>query len=456
MKPNSTTNQPRAIKPVFDPEPPMRFFCVPVELLHPSPQNARCHSSKQIRQIAKSIKEFGFTNPILVDEKFAIIAGHGRYDAAVLLGLKDLPIIQIRGLTNPQKRALRLADNRIAENASWDRKILAAELQALIEVNFDVEITGFEIPEIDILIGHPDQSPDKTEALIEPIRNAPPVAAVGDLWRLGKHSLLCGTSLEESSYSRLLVGELAEMVFADGPYNIVIDGGATGKGKTRHPEFQMASGEMSSDEYIDFLRRGMELLAKFSKQDSIHFQMIDWRHVLELLLAARNLLELKNLCVWAKTNGGMGSFYRSQHEFVAVLKNGKGPHINNIALGKWGRSRTNLWTYSGVNAFRKGRTEDLTDHPTVKPFDLVADAILDCSNIGGLVLDPFAGSGTTILACERTKRRAAAIEIDPYYVDVAIRRFEKMTGIQAIHSATGLTFAEVRAQPTSQSPETER
>jgi DNA modification methylase len=251
---------------------------------------------------------------------------------------------------------------------------------------------------------------------------------------------MCETSLDKSSYLRLLEGELAEMVFADGPYNVIIDGGATGKGKTRHPEFQMASGEMSSDEFIAFLRRIMERLAEFSKQGSIHFQMIDWRHVLELLLAARNLLDLKNLCVWAKTNGGMGSFYRSQHEFVAVLKNGKGPHINNIALGKWGRNRTNLWTYSGVNAFRKGRTEDLTDHPTVKPVDLVADAILDCSNISGLVLDPFAGSGTTILACERTGRRAAAIEIDPYYVDVAIRRFEKATGIEAIHAETGRTF----------------
>jgi DNA modification methylase len=432
---------------------PLQIEYFPPKLLKPYKRNARLHSRHQIKQLVNSILKFGFINPILTDEQLVPIAGHGRLEASDQIGLKSVPVIRISGLTEAQKRALRIADNKLAENASWDLQILAEELKVLVDLDFDVSLTGFETAEIDHLFDYDGQKADQADRVEEPQRNAPAVSRNGDLWQLGRHRLLCGSSLEESSFKAVLGGELAEMAFADTPYNKSIDGDATGNGRTHHPEFQMASGEMSEAAFVAFLKTIIALLASFTTQGSILYLMIDWGHIFELLTAAKGLIELKNICVWAKTNGGMGSLYRSQHELVGVFKNGKAPHINNILLGKWGRNRTNIWTYAGVNTFRAGRAEDLADHPTIKPIALVADAILDCSNIGGLVLDPFAGSGTTILACERTKRRAAVIEIDPYYVDVAIRRFEKATGIKAIHSDTGLEFEELRRQRGSISME---
>ena len=305
-----------------------------------------------------------------------------------------------------------------------------------------------ETTEIDILLGHDADGlseADDADEVLEPDRGAAPVSQVGDLWRLGDHWLYCGDAPDASSYSALLGDEKAEMIFTDPPYNVSIDLHARGLGRLRHREFAMASGEMSEPEYIQFLKSAAGLLARFSQDGSIHFVCMDWRHLFALLSAVGGILELKNLCVWCKSNGGMGSLYRSQHELVAVFKNGRAPHINNIELGKRGRYRTNVWHYAGVNSFRAGRARDLEAHPTVKPIKLVADAILDCSKVNGIVLDPFAGSGTTILACERSQRRAAAIEIDPHYVDTAIRRFEKMTGTSAVRAETGMSFEELRA-----------
>lgn len=418
-------------------------------LLHPYPGNPRTHPKRQVRQIAANIREFGFTNPILIDEANTIIAGHGRLEAARLLGLETVPVICLRGLSEAQKRALVIADNKLAENAHWDPDLLAKQLQELVELDFDLDLTGFETPELDILLGHSGSvtaEQDEDDELVEPERGAPPISRANDLWLLGPHRLLCANALQAESYERLLGSDKAEMVVGDPPYNAPIDGHVCGLGKIHHPEFKMASGEMSETEFADFLKTAMEHLVRYSIDGSLHFLFMDWRGLFAMLTAARGTYtEQKNLCIWSKTNGGMGSLYRSQHELVAVFKNGRAPHINNVELGRRGRYRTNVWHYPGVNTFRKDRLQDLAAHPTVKPIGLIADAILDCSKVGGLILDPFAGSGTTILACERTKRLAAAMEIDPHYVDVAIRRFQNRSRVPAMHAETGLTFDGVRA-----------
>lgn len=235
------------------------------------------------------------------------------------------------------------------------------------------------------------------------------------------------------------------MVFADPPYNVRI-ASVQGQGKIKHREFASASGEMSSEEFAAFLGRAMSIAAQYSRGGSIHYVCMDWRHLGEALAAGKEVYtELKNLVVWTKTNAGQGSFYRSQHELILVFKNGVGPHQNNIELGRHGRSRSNVWTYAGVNTFRAGRMDELSIHPTVKPVGLVADAMRDCSRRGDIILDPFMGSGTTILAAERVGRRGYGLEIDPLYVDAAIRRWQDFTKRDAVLKATGQTFDEVVA-----------
>ena len=418
-----------------------------VNALTPYPQNARTHSKRQIRQIADSIETFGWTNPILVDGSGGVIAGHGRIEAAKLLGIEKVPTIRLEDLTEAEIRAYVIADNRLAENAGWDRELLAIELQGLIEldIEFDITITGFEMPEIDILIGElnaagEDDAGDEVPAIGE----GPPVTRPGDIWSIGKHRLICGDSTDPDTYARLLDGAVAQMVFTDPPYNVPIDGHVSGLGKVKHREFAMAAGEMTQDQFTAFLATAFVNLAGHSADGAIHFICMDWRHMGEVIAAGRDAYtELKNLCVWAKTNGGMGSLYRSQHELVFVFKAGTAPHINNVELGKHGRYRTNVWNYPGINSFGRDRDSELALHPTVKPVALVADAILDCSKRGGIVLDAFAGSGTTLVAAEKTGRRGFGIEIDPRYCDVIVRRMNALANIDAIHAATGRPFAEI-------------
>jgi len=263
----------------------------------------------------------------------------------------------------------------------------------------------------------------------------------GDVWALGPHRLLCGNALDSASYQNLMAGELAEMVFSDPPYNVRIDGNVCGLGRVRHREFAMASGEMKEADFTAFLRTAFEQLAANSTNGAIHFVCMDWRHLAEMLGAGRSVYsELKNLVVWSKTNAGMGSFYRSKHELVFVWKVGAAAHVNNFELGQHGRHRTNVWDYAGVNTIRPGRLEELAMHPTVKPVALVADAIKDCSRRNGIILDPFVGSGTTLIAAHRTGRRARGIELDPIYVDVAVRRWQTYTGKPATLLATGKSF----------------
>jgi DNA modification methylase len=426
---------------------PVAIECRHIADLTPLVCNARTHSKKQIRQIARSIETFGWTNPVLIDGEGNIIAGHGRVEAAKLLGMEHVPTLRIDHLSEEQKRAYILADNRLAELAGWDMEVLATELQFLtsVDLDFDIEIIGFETAEIDLAIdGLSADGDDQADEVPESDPTAPPVSRAGDLWRLGSHWLLCGDARDPAAHERILGESKARMVFADPPYNVAIDGHVCGLGTIKHREFKMAAGEMSEVEYTEFLKIVLANLATVSLDGALHYICMDWRHAYELQTAARAVsLALKNMCIWAKTNAGMGSFYRSQHELVFVFKAGASSHVNNVELGRFGRNRSNVWTYAGVNSLGAGRLEELRMHPTVKPLALVADAIEDASHRGEVVLDPFCGSGTTLIAAEKTGRQAAAIEIDPAYVDTAVRRWQAYSGQEAHLVETGETFAEV-------------
>jgi DNA modification methylase len=423
-----------------------------VAKLRPSKRNARTHSKKQIEEIVNSIRRFGWTYPILADEQGNILCGVGRWLAAEKLGLAKAPVIVLSNLGDTEKRALALADNKIAANAGWDRTILAAELGELADllpqIDLGIEITGFEAAEIDSLMGDlidPEQNPADAIPEIEQI----PISRTADLWLLGRHRLICGDACSDADVRALMGRERADMVFTDPPFNLCI-ATTVGRGKIKHREFASASGEMSPPQFTQFLIDWMMLAARYSNVGALTFAFMDWRHLGEILAAGRQVYgELKQLIVWAKTNAGQGSHYRSQHELIFMFKNGNGQHQNNMQLGRYGRNRSNLWTYAGVNTFRTGRLDDLAVHPTVKPIALVADAMRDCSRRNDIILDPFLGSGTTILAAERVGRRGYGVEKDPLYCDVAIRRWQDFTKQDAILKATGQTFDEVAASRSS-------
>lgn len=399
--------------------------------LKPYANNARVHSKKQVTQIARSIKAFGFNNPVLIDSKKTVIAGHGRVLAAKELSMDKVPTICLDHMSDSEKKAYILADNKLAEKAGWDKEVLKIELQNLInfDTEFDLTLTGFETPEIDLIINESvnikksDPADELPEESIIPKR-----AKFGDLWKLGNHYLYCGDSLKEESFKFLLGDKKADLIFTDPPYNVAIDGHVCGTGKIKHKEFAYASGEMSESEFTEFLKKSFKHLASYSADGSIHFVCMDWRHVGEITAAGnQTYTDLKNICIWNKQLAGMGSLYRSQHEFIFVFKNGKASHVNNIELGKHGRYRSNIWDYPGVHVSNNHR-DDLKLHPTVKPVSMITDAIIDCSKQGDIILDCFGGSGSTLLAAERSKRKAYLIEFEPKYCDVTLYRFEKLTG----------------------------
>jgi len=429
--------------------PQLKVTYKPVCGLAGYPNNSRKHSQHQIRQIAASIKAFGFTNPVLIDQNDTVIAGHGRVAAAKLLGMDQVPTIRLESLSEDQVRAYVIADNRLAEKAGWDKSILAIELQHLLTIDsdLDVTVTGFDVPEIDLILSQATTEPDQDDVFeIGPTSQI--VTRLGDLWHLGKHRVLCGNALDENSYKTLMGPRHANLAFVDPPYNVPIEGNVSGHGSIHHPEFAMASGEMNEAEFVAFLSTSLRLLARHSTNGSIHFVCMDWRHASELLAAGNQVYEsFLNLCVWVKNNGGIGSFYRSRHELVFVFKNGRGLHRNNIQLGRYGRNRTNIWEYPRVSALSSNGDEGnlLALHPTVKPVALIADALLDCSARGEIVLDTFLGSGSTLIAAERVGRVCFGMEIEPLYVDVAIRRWQRHTGDRAIHSATRKCFDELVA-----------
>jgi DNA modification methylase len=442
---------------------PMAIEPMPVASLRPHPGNARTHSQKQIRQIADSIRHFGFTNPVLIGEDGEIIAGHGRVEAAKLLGMDSVPTVRLAHLNAAQRRAYVLADNKLALNAGWDRELLAIELQGLIDVHFEVELTGFSSAEIDLVLEEaregaangPTEAEDQVPFPIDDPTSA--VTRAGDVWCLGRHRLICGDARDQAIFGLLMGDERADLLFTDPPYNVPIDGHVTGLGRIRHREFAMGVGEMSVEAFTSFLQQTLGHAAARARNGAIAFVCMDWRHMGELLKAGKAAFsELKNLCVWNKTNGGMGTFYRSKHELVFVFKVGTAAHTNTFGLGDSGRYRTNLWDYAGVNTLRAGRSEDLAMHPTVKPVALVAEAIKDCSRRGEIVLDPFGGSGTTLIAAEKTGRLARLIEFDPVYCDTILRRFERVTGKQATQSASDSSFEEIaqeRAAPPTAAEE---
>lgn len=419
--------------------------------LKPSKRNPRTHSDKQLHQIAGSIRRFGFLVPVLVNDDLELIVGHARVLAAKLLGAEKVPALRVSHLNEAERRAYLIADNQLALKAGWDRACLSVEFEHLLNLDFDLSVTGFDTIEIDLIMGNePLAKQDGREDAIPEFEHEV-VVRPGDVWQLGPHRLVCADAQDGAAYDTLLGIEKVDMIFTDPPYNVAIDRNVCGHGKVQHREFAMGSGEMSAEEFAALLEKSLGQAASRSRNGAIAYVCMDWRHIGELLAAGQKVFsELKNLCVWNKGSGGLGSFYRSQHELVFVWKVGKGRHINNFGLGASGRYRTNVWDYPGINSFGNDRDSQLALHPTAKPVAMVQDAILDCSPQGGLILDCFAGAGSTLIAAHRAKRQARLIELDPAYCDVIIQRFERMTGESAQLLGTGQSSSEVAAQRLAQ------
>jgi DNA modification methylase len=424
---------------------------VRIDALHPARRNARQHSKDQIRAIANSIRRFGFTNPVLVQRDLEIIAGHGRWEAAKLLGMKKVPVLRLEGWSKADIRAYAIADNRLAEQATWDNEILLEQIdEILLEVaDYDVTLTGFSAPELDELRIVQERAGGQVES--DPAADTLPghvegeaISERGDLWRLGPHRLVVGSALEPASYRLLLGRRKADAVISDPPYNVRIEGFVSGKGKRRHGDFVMGAGEMSAGEFREWLATFLAVARGACIPQAAFHVFIDWRHFADLQRAAeQSSLKLASLCVWVKPRGGMGSLYRSQHELVGVFCAAGQSMRNNVQLGRHGRNRTNVWHYDGPSSLTREGQAALDLHPTVKPVALIADAMLDVTPVGGLVLDPFSGSGTVFISATKAKRIAAGIELDPAYADIALRRYEAYTGETPILDATGEDFRAV-------------
>ena len=429
----------------------------PVDTLRLDPRNPRKHSKKQLAQVAESIRAFGFNVPVLIDDDKKIIAGHGRVLACQLLGITEIPTICLSHLSPEQIRAFIIADNKLTENAAWNEILLGEQLKSLseIDLNFSLEATGFEMGEIDVLIeglSQPSDSAQHDPADVLPDQSEILVSAPGDLWQLGKHRVLCGDALDPHSYDRLMTKQRATVVFTDPPCDLTNNGRASCLGEKQQGDFATAGGEMSRAECTDFFGRVCKGLVSASGEGAIHFLCMDWRHVGELLAAGREAYdELKNICVWVKDNASAGSPYRSQHQLILVFRHGKQSGRNSTQLRKFGRSRSDVWQHPGANSFSgetvQGNLLDL--HPTGKPVALVSGAICDCSSRGDIVLDPFLGSGTTVIAAERTGRVCYGIEIDPACVDTVLRRWQHLTGMRAVHGESGRTFDDLEMEATN-------
>ena len=420
---------------------------IPLSELKLDPRNPRKHSNKQIGQIGFSIQTFGCVVPVLIDTNKKIIAGHGRVLACQQLGWTEVPTITLEHLSEEQARAFAIADNRLTENSVWDDRLLAEQLKGLsiLDLDFDLEVTGFDIGELDLRIESLNADCEQDDPVDLPATPpaGPPISRPGDLFLLGNHKVYCGSALDQDSYIALMMERRAAMIFTDPPYNVAIKGNVSGLGAIHHRDFAMGSGEMDQAQFTAFLTQVCLLLARYSADGSLHFIFTDWRHIGELLSAGRSVYaELKNICVWVKNHTGMGAFYRSRHELVFVFKYGRSSHRNNVLLGRYGRDRTNVWSYpSPRTPSEEGNL--LALHPTVKPVRLVADAILDCTARGDIVLDAFLGSGTSVIAAERVGRCCYGLELDPQYVDTIVRRWQAYTGEEAHHASSGKAFKEL-------------
>ena len=401
------------------------------------PTNPRTHTKEQIELLKASITEFGFTTPLLVDDEGQMIAGAGRLAAAKALGLAEVPVIRLSHLTPDQVRALVIADNQIAARAGWDPDILRIELAELEIADFDLETAILD----QYLVG--DIS-DTDGGGSGQEKTGQPVSRAGDIWTVGPHRLGVGDVRDADLLGRVLDGREAGMILVDPPYNVCVNGHVRPSRANGHEEFAFASGEMSEVEFIDFLTDTLRPQVGALREGGLVYSFMDWRHLFELQRASFRLdVDQINLAIWVKSNGGMGSLYRSRHELCAIYKKRGGKHANNVALGKHGRNRTNVWEYAGVNSFGEGREEALADHPTVKPVDMLADAILDVTKRKDIVLDGFAGSGSTLVAAARTGRVGYGVEFEPGYADIALRRVAAETGQTPRLANTGQTFDEV-------------
>jgi 16S rRNA G966 N2-methylase RsmD len=419
-----------------------------LDTLQTNPRDPRRYKAGDRRRVVASVRRFG-PPPFVVTSERVMLSGNIWLEAARLAGYDEAPVMVADHLTPAEADAFMLANVRLVERGTWDPRALGQILLDLSagELKLDLELTGFEAAEIDLAIeGLDGDAPDPADDL--PALGAA-VSRPGDVWVLGEHRLLCGDALIKDSYIKVMAGEVAQVVFADPPYNVPVVGNVSGLGKVKHANFAMGVGEMSEAEFTLFLAEALGLAAEASADPSLHYICMDWRHISEITAAGRRIYDkLLNLCVWAKTTGGMGGFYRSQHELVFVFKKGRGRHRNNIQLGRFGRDRTNVWTYPGGSGFGlKGEEGNLLAlHPTVKPVALIADILLDVTVQGEIVLDPFAGSGSTIIAAQKTRRRARAIEFDPVYADVAVRRWQRWTGETARLEGADRSFEQVAAE----------
>lgn len=426
---------------------------LPVDELKPSPRNARTHSKKQKALIADSITRFGMVTPVGVGPDNELVYGHARVEAAKLAGLKAVPVVRLDHLTAEERRAYLLADNRLALESGWNRELLALELKELEALDFRLPALGFSLPEIDDL--YRDLADADLDGRDSPEDEIPDdsgnvVTQPGDLWHLGNHRLAQGDARDPDLYSRLLGDEEIDVVFADPPYNVRIEDNVSGLGKVRHGDFAMASGEMSPEQFTEFLRQGFAPAAARMRDGAIAFICMDWRHLVEVQTAGHKVFEeLKNVCIWNKKNAGMGAFYRSKYELVFVFKKGKAQHINTFGLGDGGRHRTNVWDYAGVSGLSRTGQEEIAMHPTVKPVAMIVDALKDVSGRGAVVLDNFAGSGSTLIAAEKCARRARLIEYDPKYCDTIVRRWQNYTGKKAKLSGSGIAFEDVELERTA-------
>lgn len=419
-----------------------------IDALTPYASNARQHPQAQIKKLQRSLKKFGWTNPILVDDTGNVVCGHGRLEAAKRNGETIVPVINLGQMSEADRRAYILADNKLAEEARWSKDLLRSELSGLIELGYEIELTGFETFEIDGLLNIGDDEPDNEDNVELSESTGVSVTRNGDLWTIGSHRLVVGDARDRLVLERLMDGERARMIITDPPYGCKIANNVSGNGRKKHADFLMGAGQESLPEFaMTLLRPAFKAMAAHCATGAIAFVFIDWRAAPHMLDAAQGVFhELKNMIVWVKSPG-MGAFFRSAHELCYAFKVSPGAHVSNIALGK--RSRSNVWNYPSANVFRAGRMQDLADHPTVKNKYMVRDAILDVSRPGDLVLDPFAGSGTVALACEMAGRAARMVEFDPVYADVILRRTAEATGCEPLLDGT-TPLSQIAAERTGE------
>jgi DNA modification methylase len=412
---------------------------VPVAGLKPLGRATRKHPPAQIRKLAASLDRFGFVLPI-VTQGDRVVGGWALVVAAKQMGLTQVPAVSLTNLSEAELRALRLALNRLGEDADWDRKALAIELSEVLQLepDIDLEICGFEIGEIATLL---DDGGSQDEEFLPVDVAATPVTQSGDLWVLGDHRVFCGDALSPESYGRVLGSEKAEMMFTDPHYHVAIGGEISGLGAIKRGGFAGAPGELSSAKFLAFLKTFFAHAASYSVDGAIHFVCVDWQHMKETIIAGEEIYgEPMDLCVWTKAKADPGLLYHAQHELIFVFKIGSGAHINNVAVGRNGRHRTNVWDYVSENALNSGTKGKVTPRSMITPVGMIADAMRDCSNRGGVVLDPFGAAGSALIAAERTGRRARVIELDPSFVDISIERWQRLTGGRARHGENGRPF----------------